>query len=1402
MGDRPAIFASVTVVLLLVLSAPTPALAASTSLTIPQGVHAPTNTGATATLSGSPSVFPNATFSQREVSSFGTTGLSDPEGVAVDKNGSVYVVDRFDGRVVKYDASGKQLASFPVTTTTPPASSGQTGLAAIAVDDKGYIYLADSTNLGGGGFIWKLAPNGTVLLKWGVPGQHFDELGGLTVDNKGFVYLAVTWTYGPSSGVTKYSGNGTMVAQWMFGAYGNGNPYYRPKGIFYGSDGYLYLAGQGLYDPKNNWDFPPSIIRLDPNNGGVKATWTLNRTAFPDLIGVAPGASGSVLAADPSSEFISSIDTTTGKVSTFSSLGQFAGPTWLASGSRGQFYVSNSYMDQVDILASSGTVTRAFGQSRLYGNIAVAVDSKGAVYTADGGSRLNENLRISKFDPNGSLLARWAVSVPGDDYNEGYFTALQVDGAGNVYSIVNPARGYCCVWMGKYDQSGKLHGTLSWSDWGAIGSTDTSGDTLVLTSGKVLEYDSALSQVGNWTAPGSARGIAAYNGAVFILVGDASYETHVLEYTRGGSQILDLPVHHDLLPGVQGASNIDGLGKLAMDHQGYFYLIDYSTGSVLRMSPSGSIIGQYGIGCPRGMVAAGADLLYLATDCAPTNVGVHLYSTALVFSSTIRFALAENSGSLPASLIPGIPATETVTLTNVGTMDAYFLFAIAIPSYMNVTGIRSVTTGAGGYGTLSAVATSPYADIIGLDLKPGEPVPVLVTLTLNPNAVFAAGSLLTPHEAIASVEAVQYAMLPTSQWQNLLSSGLTSDQLVTRALNESLAYEWNFLQGLRAMSASDLTTAINTLNGQDPDLATYIAFTLYKQQSIDPIASYADSLPLPSAPSRSPAPPKPPPSTGLEAPVGYSSWGAYFANVFDPVQFAETEDASLCGFATAPVQVFTGGLVRFNSNNQYFNIGKNIGYSWIAAEALAVGAGSAAGLPGGSIGVGGVQLNILTPATTSAVTPAIGVELEAGGTVGNILKVAYNFRQSAFPYIGIWNTFPRIIPGVTTLAGNSIAGTLIHYYLDGTISPFVPGAGYVTMYGPGLYQLPIISQVLPGIYDHYVTNINTNDPWNIPPPITHVVVSGDPNYMDADPTAYLRSLGHPLTFGVGFENLPNASANAINVKVVIHLDKSLNASTVKLISTSAPANLALFGVTSKNTLTAVFSDLNLPPDKTPPQGRGWLTFSVFPNGDVSQGAKLDSNASVYFDSNPAVNTNHAQQIYDSVPPKTSATVSLSANDSLSVKGVSVDNGSGPSEVMVTVVGYNASDSVKLNLTSSGSFETSFQLVAGQKYSVFAVGTDKAGNVENKTSPDAVVSAPSTATSTSTSISPSSSSSSTSSASSGSNSLLLPTAAVLVVVVVLAFGIMMRRRKPPAPPPPSLRRDLGRTSSATMTRVGR
>lgn len=114
----------------------------------------------------------------------------EPWGVAVGPDGSVYVTDTWNARIVKFTEKGKYITSWgSYGQEFPEAFWGPRG---IAVDSKGTVYVADTGNKR----IVLFDPDGAYITQFGSAGLDpgkFDEPVGVAVAADGTVYVTDTW---------------------------------------------------------------------------------------------------------------------------------------------------------------------------------------------------------------------------------------------------------------------------------------------------------------------------------------------------------------------------------------------------------------------------------------------------------------------------------------------------------------------------------------------------------------------------------------------------------------------------------------------------------------------------------------------------------------------------------------------------------------------------------------------------------------------------------------------------------------------------------------------------------------------------------------------------------------------------------------------------------------------------------------------------------------------------------------------------------------------------------------------------------------------------------------------------------------------------------------------------------
>jgi uncharacterized protein (TIGR03663 family) len=215
--------------------------------------------------------------------------FNEPWGVAVAKDGSVFVSDTWNHRIQKFSSDGRPLTawgSFGQSTD----GLGFYGPRGLAIDGEGRLYVADTGN----NRISIFDPNGNFISSFGTPGAdsgQFSEPVDVYVDDNGLVYVTDTW----NRRVQVFSHNPDLsdfqpIASWDVSGWFGGSNENKPF-IAVNKDGHIFIT-----DPEGY-----RVIEFDGAKGGFVRTWGTYGTEEGQLnlpTGLAVDRSGRIWVSD------------------------------------------------------------------------------------------------------------------------------------------------------------------------------------------------------------------------------------------------------------------------------------------------------------------------------------------------------------------------------------------------------------------------------------------------------------------------------------------------------------------------------------------------------------------------------------------------------------------------------------------------------------------------------------------------------------------------------------------------------------------------------------------------------------------------------------------------------------------------------------------------------------------------------------------------------------------------------------------------------------------------------------------------------------------------------------------------------------------------------------------------
>ena len=395
----------------------------------------------------------------------GDARFYNPNGVAVDGSGNVYVADNGNQTIRKITPAGgvttlAGLAGFSGSADGTGSAALFDSPSGVAVDGSGNVFVGDSGNC----TIRKITPAGEVSTLAGFAGiadnvdgtggaARFNHPAGVALDGSGNLYIADSY----NNAIRLVTPAGVVTTP--IGLSGSDGVFSLPNGIAVDAAGTLYVADTLNYVVEQITSSGVVTV-LAGMLGTPGSTDGDGSDALVNLpTGVALDGSGNLYVADQANHEIRKI-TPADEVSTLAGLSgwgssngtgsaaHFGYPSGAAVDSAGNVYVVDTGNEIIRKITAAGVVTTLAGTAGLVGSSdgtgsdarfltpsGVAVDGSGNVYVAD-----SDNHTIRKITASGevSTLAGLA-GTPGSDDGTGsaarfnYPYGVAVDGTGNVY---------------------------------------------------------------------------------------------------------------------------------------------------------------------------------------------------------------------------------------------------------------------------------------------------------------------------------------------------------------------------------------------------------------------------------------------------------------------------------------------------------------------------------------------------------------------------------------------------------------------------------------------------------------------------------------------------------------------------------------------------------------------------------------------------------------------------------------------------------------------------------------------------------------------------------------------------------------------------------------------------------
>lgn len=263
-----------------------------------------------------------------------------PHGIAIDEN-YLYVVDRGNGRIQKFDSEGKFISSWG----TPGHEDGQFWEPyALALDASGNVYVADTNNYR----IQKFSSDGEFIRKWGSKGSgdgEFEWPVGIAISGNEEIYVVDSI----NRCIQKFDTNGDFLERWENNDTGVGY-FDNPVGIAIDSSENVYVT-----DASNN------CVKKFSSDGNFLISWGEIGRGNRQFIwpeGIVADEYDNVYIADKGNARIQKFDMNGQYITEFGKAGfdqgRFSGPSYVCVSREDNVYVSDPHQNRIQVFNGNG----------------------------------------------------------------------------------------------------------------------------------------------------------------------------------------------------------------------------------------------------------------------------------------------------------------------------------------------------------------------------------------------------------------------------------------------------------------------------------------------------------------------------------------------------------------------------------------------------------------------------------------------------------------------------------------------------------------------------------------------------------------------------------------------------------------------------------------------------------------------------------------------------------------------------------------------------------------------------------------------------------------------------------------------------------------------------------------